>query len=530
MAILIVNDISNTKERLIMKKLRSILSTLGAIGLVSGFSMAYAQEWVGTTNVAPLPQVQQVSNAVPVQQAPQQYQQYYTPAPSYAAEVSYDELVRDVEFLKKELAKKSDKPDPKKAFTAPKVTGRVFMDSINVMNEDANRHGKSVLGFREARIGLTGEGYGFLDYKLELGFEDSLTATGNNVAPPIMDIHSHSISSSGTVNFKDVFLGIKYVPVLGYVRIGNQYVEDAGSEICNGTTNYTFMETPAPAGDQFMSRRLGISSRHLFARDRGRLFLGAFGARDFSRVHVVGDDNQGVVLNARLTYAPMFQRDGKCMFLYGGYYSFTDQSSRQVGVANTTLRPGGFRNTGLDQSLPGVADSVHKAGFETVYQNGAFCLQTDFFLRHFAGLNEITIPAAGARQHAIADATAYGGFVMGRYFLTQGDFRKYNLESAAWGSVNVTCPFFLFQRGNCNFMQGPGAWEVATYYGFMNTDDFKRNLPLYGTDHEIGVALNWYWNPQLKWALNYIHQEVVLNGANANRNADILAMSCRFHW
>ena len=80
-------------------------------------------------------------------------------------------------------------------------------------------------------------------------------------------------------------------------------------------------------------------------------------------------------------------------------------------------------------------------------------------------------------------------------------------------------------------MQGPGAWELATYYGILDNDDFT-NTTRYGTDHEIGIALNWYWNPQLKWALNYVHQmaDITTSTGNHKPNADIVGLSCRYHW
>ena len=496
-----------------MKKIQSILLTLGIIVLISGSSEVYGQGW-GEMSTVPAwqdpwqsYQVSNVSNempqfppqTMPVPPPPQQQAIPYYPAPNYTTDRSLGELTREVEDLKRELAKKSDKPDPSKGFTTPKISGRVFMDSVNIVDQDddgSSFRGHNSFGFREARLGAAGTAYDFLDYKFEIGFET------NNGA-----------------NFKDVFLGIKYVPLLGYVRVGNHFVEDAGSEISNSPTNYTFMETPAPAGDLFTSRRLGISSRHLFARDRVRLHLGTYGAKNVSGTHQWIDSNQGFLLNARLTHALMFQREGKNIFLYGGYYSFTDPSDANQRYAR--VRPGGWD---LDMgyfSSDISADHIQKAGFETVYQNGAFCLQTDLFMRHFSN-------AANS-----GDATMYGGFLMGRYFLTQGDYRKYSLENASWGSVTANRPFLLFQRGSSNFIQGPGAWEIASYYGFLNTDDFKNTgVTYYGTDHQIGAALNWYWNPQLKWTLNYIHQMAdITSGVDSYKpSVDVVALSCRFHW
>ena len=538
-----------------MKKLRLFFSTLGTLGVVFCISALNAQEWVEIPPVRSLPEIRQVSTEhlqnqpviLPVSgpgvaQTPmiQQQAAWPTPAPQYAQAndsyadlaAKYDLLSSDFAAMKKELAKKSDKSDPKKGFTSPKIGGRIFMDSVNVMdqNDDSVRGnggvaGQNYLGFREVRLGATGTAYDFLDYKIELGFEGTAQA-----------------------RFKDVFLGIKYVPLLGYVRVGNQYVEDAGSEICNGSTNYTFMEGPAPAGNQFTARRLGISSRHMFANNRVRLFTGVFGARDVSTTHIQSDDNQGFMYNARLTYAPMFRQEGKCMFLYGGYYTFTNPSDAEMSSNNEVSNIGGWGNISLTALHPGAfnAASRHKLGFETVYQNGVFCLQTDFFVKQYSDAEGITIGTAPNTQTTIyntlsGDRTTYGGFVMGRVFLTPGDFRKYNLENGCWGATSVRCPFMLFERGRFNVMQGPGAWEVATYYGFMNNDDFAGEnvggsvnaaTPRYGTDHEIGLALNWYWNPQVKWAFNYIHQmsDVTTNNIDRTPSADIVGMSCRINF
>ena len=496
-----------------MKKFQSILLSVGMVCIVLSFSMACGQEWGAMSTVPVWQGSWQVSNEVPqfppqtmpVPPPPQQpalpaQAIPYYPAPNYAADRSLDELAQEIDNLKRELAKKSDKPDPAKGFTAPRIGGRIFMDSVNIMNQDNGGltemgRGKNLLGFPVARLSASGTAYDFLDYNLELGFE-----------------------GKSEVFFRHVFLGINHVPVLGYVRIGNQFVEDAGSEICNPTTNFTFMDAPSPVGNQFTFRRLGVTSRHLFARNRVRMFFGAFGARDVSDIHMSNADNQGIILNTRLTHALMYQKEGRNVFLYGGYYAFTDPQS-----AKTNSRPIRWDLGVKTLTDDIVAENGHKMGFETAYQNGALCLQSDLFVRHFSGVNTTD-----------DDATMYGGFVMGRYFLTEGDYRKYNLENAAWGAVVANRPFLLFQRGSSNFMQGPGAWEVATYYGFLSTDDFKNvtGHAHYGTDHQIGTALNWYWNPQLKWALNYVHQmaNTTFKGQGYKPSMDIIALSCRLHW
>ena len=169
---------------------------------------------------------------------------------------------------------------------------------------------------------------------------------------------------------------------------------------------------------------------------------------------------------------------------------------------------------------------TQKAGFETIYQNGRFCLQTDLYLKHFSDID----------GKADGDATLYGGYVMGRLFLTKGDYRKYSMENGFWGALHVDHPFTMYQRGRVHYLQCTGAWELATYYGFVNSGDFSHIVNAtehYGTDHQVGVSLNWYWNPQVKWAFSYVHQTADLtNSAGVSRkpNMDIVGLSCRIHW
>ena len=434
-----------------------------------------------------------------------------------------NQLSMDVEYLRSQLEKKADKPSTSKGWSAPKVGGRFFIDYVTAANQDwdgvdigNNVATQNWFGYREARITMTGTGYDFLDYKLELGFEKN-----NNIA-----------------SYKDVFLGIQHVPILEYVRIGNQYVEDAGSEICNGTTNYTFMEAPAPVGQYFMSRRLGITSHHLFVDDRIRMFFGIYDATNVSDIHYAKDDNQGYALNTRMTMAPVFCQDGRRLLLVGAYYNFVDSSSANNGNSKRALafnRPGGwdvYNPTGVGDFF---SHQYQKAGFEAVCQAGRFCVQADLFLQHYADVNNNGVDHEGkpVAYANIGNQTNYGGFIMARWFLTQGDYRKYNLKSACWDGVEISRPFKFGDEYGVNWPSGCGAWEVAGMYGIHDTFVFStRFLPRDNdrmTNQQVGVALNWYWNSNVKWAVNYFHDmsKVRQTTNDYYPTGDFLGMSCR---
>jgi len=423
-----------------------------------------------------------------------------------------DQLSMEMAHLRSLLEKKADKPNTSKGWSSPKIGGRFFMDYVDVMNQDwnglpwgNNAAAQNWFGFREARLGVTGTGYDFLDYKLEFGFEKN---------------------ASSCPSYKDIFLGIQHVPVLEYVRIGHQYVEDGGSEICNGTTNYTFMELPAPVGQQFMSRRLGVTSRHLFAEDRVRMFFGVYNAANVSDSHYVKADSQGIVLNTRMTMAPVFCQDGRRLFLAGAYYNFVDSTA---GRSLAFSRPGGwdvYSFIGTPSSLGEFySDQYQKAGFEAACQVGRFCVQTDMFLQHYADVNNGTT--------GIGNQTNYGGFIMARLFLTRNDYRKYNLKSACWDGVEISRPFKFEDASGINCPSGCGAWELAGMYGVYDSFVFSTTVPAAVNanmvNQQVGAALNWYWNPNVKWALNYIHDmsKARDRGISYSPSGDYIGMSCR---
>ena len=428
-----------------------------------------------------------------------------------------DDLAAEIASMKSELAKKTDKP-ANKGWSSPKIGGRFFMDYINAMNSDWDGWDTALgthvatqnwFGFREARLCVTGTGYDYLDYKLELGFEKN---------------------ASSCPSYKDIFLGIQHVPILEYVRVGHQYVEDGGSEICTGTTNYTFMELPASLGQQFMSRRLGVTSRHLFVDDRVRMFFGVYGATNISDSHYQKADNQGIVLNTRMTMAPVFCQDGRRLLLFGAYYNFTESAS---GRSLAFCKPGGwdvYDPTGLGSFF---SNQYQKAGFEAALQAGRFCVQADMFLQHYADVNN---NGGAVPYESIGNQTNYGGFITARWFLTRNDYRKYNLKSTSWDGVEISRPFKFGDVGGVNWPTGCGAWELAGMYGVYDAFVFSTSVPAAADakmlNQQVGAALNWYWNPSVKWAVNYFHDMTKASyrgnrGSDFYPSGDYLGLSCR---
>jgi hypothetical protein len=203
-----------------------------------------------------------------------------------------------------QLQKSAAPPDTRRAWGAPRVSGRLFVDSINFANQNTesrlgNGNMQNVTGFREARIGVAGSGYSSFDYRVEVGFHQD----------------------AGRVALIDNWIGAKNIPLLGYVRAGH-FKPETGQYYVMGSTNISMMEYTGAANIFGLGRRIGISSENLFAQDRVRLFFGYFHneATDMNRRSI--GDNQGQVVNLRLSAAPWFAQEGKYVFHIGGNWQY----------------------------------------------------------------------------------------------------------------------------------------------------------------------------------------------------------------
>lgn len=442
--------------------------------------------------------------------------QIAVPQGYYAADVA--DWESRISSLESQLKKKQDKPDPQKGFTRV-IDGRVYFDSYNI-NQKGSSTGTGNLssrqdynGIRDLRIGVKGEGFGILDYKIDLCFIEA-TGNGNN-----------------GVNLKDVWLGIKNVPLLEYVRIGHYRIEE-GVSVLTGGTNTTFLEFDGR--DFATGRRLGISSRHLWAKDQIRFFAGFFYNNNIAtpgRYQL--RDNQGSITNLRLTFLSNVSRkdgkiDGKRFRLFGGNYSYFDANK----TAPSTYTASSFsqRFATVDQltlaSYTIPTNGYHKFGLEFASQNGPFSVQSEAYVNQY---NSVTI------NGKTKDRTIFGSYVTVRYFLT-GDYRKFSADNAAWGGVDLKHNLDLKKVGDHNFAEWLGGLEIAAKWGYAETSQlFNPDTPasFAGSVNDFTLGLNWYWSPQARWLFDYIHvvpSQIRAGQSRDHSDTDIFAASFRYNF
>ncbi|MCL2347495.1 MAG: porin [Planctomycetaceae bacterium] len=415
----------------------------------------------------------------------------------YASPVSADasDFGARISALEDSLKKKQDKPDSSKQFVN-KLGGRVFFDYYNFTNQDTNGttfpSQKDYFSVREFRLTLSGEGYKILDYKTEVDFG----------APSNSD---NAKNNPYSVGIKDVYLGIKHVPFLDYVKIGH-YKPESGLAYL-GSTNYsTAMEYPLPASTFSYGRRLGVSSTHYFADDRVRWFVGMFGdnARNFEYSKSYIGDNQGYIFNTRLTMLPLYDEKKKEFLHLGANWAYNDLATPNTSVS---LKPAGIPNAAAEVISGTIVTShISSGGVEMSYSHNRFGLQSELFTNSY-----------NSGRHL------YGGYVETRYFLSDAS-RTYDKATGTVGNVKMN------DGSNLNFLDENGlffpdtwgAWEWFGQWGFVDME----NLPNEGKTQMLVTGLNWFWNPNTRMVFEYIHSMPEKNSINGS--TDALGMSLRF--
>jgi len=415
----------------------------------------------------------------------------------------YGEMERMNDAITK-LQKDTAKPDTKKAWSAPKISGRIFLDSVNFMNQNdesrlRNGNMQNAAGFRELRLGAAGTGYDSFDYKVEFGFQ----------------------SDAGRVALVDNWVGVKNVPLLGYVRIGH-FKPETGQYYSMGTTNVSTMEYITPANVFGLGRRIGIASENLFANDRVRLFFGVFQNEATDMDRRSKRDNQGQVVNLRLTAAPWFEQEGKYLFHVGGHWSYV---STHNGRDTRSVTPGTF-SWGDTSLSSGAFDTEYsnRGGLELAYQCGRFSARSELFAGSFDGGEHL-----------------YGSYVELGYFLTN-DFRTYDLKSGLFGAPKMKRNFHPYKHGEWNLIDSWGAWQAVFQWGYTDMEDWRRAVNTTpaggvattsqygGHQNDFVAGLNWYWSPQMRWMFQYVRSEQCVGNAYSHRSQDIFGTSVRYNW
>ncbi|GJL79666.1 MAG: hypothetical protein NPINA01_26550 [Nitrospinaceae bacterium] len=299
---------------------------------------------------------------------------------------------------------------------------------------------------------------------------------------------------SGQTSFKDVYLGLIRLPVVGHFNVGH-FKEAFSLEELTSSNYDTFME------DSLMSafvpgRNIGAAFYNFALNQRATWAIGVFRPTGENPPRIRSDDGYNITL--RLTGVPVKLEKGRKLVHAGFGYSFSDSDGatfRFDSKPESNLTATNFVDTGAFS-----ARQAHRFGGETAVVFNSFSVQGEYTL---VKVN---------RPSGLSDVDFHGGYVMLSYFLT-GEHRKY--KSGVFSRVTP----------NKNFLEGRGlgALEVAVR---LSTIDLNAGGIAGGQEDNITAGLNWYLNPHVRVLFNYVHADIT--GAPAIDRGNLHVFQFRF--
>jgi phosphate-selective porin OprO/OprP len=337
---------------------------------------------------------------------------------------------------------------------------------------------------RRAILQADGAIYGQFDYVIEFDFANA-SNDNSGLQPPSF---GNLTSSPAPLN---VWMQIRDVPLLGYVRVGNQ-AKPIGLENNMSAAFLPFLER-SDNNDAFYGPfdngfALGITAQDWTESERVTWRYGVFQPA----TNVFGVALNKYTVGARVTALPWYEDDGRQLVHLGlGYWGGEIVQDQLRDRARPLLRnaPGFAVPVLVDTSeVPGSKQFTLAPEFALVL--GPFTVQAEY-----AG--QWLTQATTSKGQDQGTVFYNGGYVEVLYFLT-GEHQDYLRREGVFGRV-VPLHDYHWKKGDP--YHGCGAWQVGVRFSSLNLDDKGIQG---GKVYDWTLGLNWFLNPNMKFQLNYI--------------------------
>jgi phosphate-selective porin OprO/OprP len=297
-------------------------------------------------------------------------------------------------------------------------------------------------------------------------------------------------------DFKDVYLGLQKIPVIGHLRIGHQK-EPFSLEELTSSKYITFLERALPVAAFAPGRNTGIAAYNPVLDKRMTWAVGIYQETNDS-----GDafnDFDDFNLTLRLTGLPWYAEGGRKLlhlgFGYNRRFRDEDESGAQVRFRTrpeTHITDERLVDTGIIS-----ADNVDQINPEAAFVYGPFSVQGEYFW------NKVDSKEAD-------DPEFQGAYVYGSWFVT-GENRRYSTSSGAFSRVSPKKNFYPTKGG-------AGAWELTARWSYIDLND--KNIRG-GEENNLTAGVNWYLNPNVRFMFNYIYADLEDREGKEDGNANI---------
>jgi phosphate-selective porin OprO/OprP len=391
---------------------------------------------------------------------------------------------------------------------------------------------------RRVRLAIDGTAWNSVEFISQIEFAPTYSATtvlkssvlNPKSKPPLYSAQYFADLTTGyTASFQDVWVGVKDIPFLGRIRVGQMY-EPIGLEQQTVDNFTTFMEKALPQNALIPARNLGFLTENAVCNDRIGWQAGYFFAQQ------TGTPYNGVAADAtadlfspqldatdvavRLYALPWYEDNGAHLLHVGvGYeHKFRSDSTSpsnpgwldfssypEAYMFNPLVDTGYFMASGADVIDPEIA---------LVY--GPFSVQGEYT---WTFINNVALPSPGTSSSGPnwlftnRGASFTGWYAQASYFLT-GEHRPYYLEASSrnyQATFGRIIPNANFNPKTC----GLGAWEVAFRVSNLDLNDPAAGFTG-GNETDFTAGLNWYLNPNVMVKFNYIYATVGAHAAEKN--------------
>ena len=411
-----------------------------------------------------------------------------------------------------------------------RVGVKVFIDNVNIDQTPRNVIATGVpkefdyTGLTYLRLYTEGWVYENVDYKFEIECASNaiVPALGTlTVGPPAPTAPAAYTKNTivETIQLKDIYATIRYLPILGNLRLGH-FKEPFMLEELTSDEWLEFERRALPDG--FAPARKWGAMAFNYVNENKDLswFCGTF--RDaFSDSSFVERSNEGDWdICARTVWNPYYDEasDGRYLAHVGGDFiysgaggSVTSLNTFDPDSKSFSMTPEALTlNNWVSASV--LCSSFEEYDVEAAIVNGPLSVSGEATWVTFNDVN-----AAGGDALTGRTATVRGAYVQASYFLT-GENRGYDREFKRFSTVKPYEPFFRVRTcdGIC---MGKGAWELAVRLSYIDLNSPVSSgtgpQPAAVTGGEMTnttIGLNWYLNQYCRMWFDWVHNDLNRNG------------------
>jgi phosphate-selective porin OprO and OprP len=371
--------------------------------------------------------------------------------------------------------------------------------------------------FRRARLRADGLLWGWIDFVTEVNFANIQEASNTDNQPV-------QIGSVGLTSF---YLTFRELPGVGNVRVGHLKAP-VGLERSTGSNALYYMERSS-LYDAFLGPNNfqdGILVFDSYLDDRVTL-AAAFTRIGKNTTQSFGFDaaDGKYAGSVRLTGLPLYAEDGRALMHLGVGYQHQSLVDHKFDVASRPLLRAG---SGTNPDTPSVLATdpfFTPHGGDIVDLEwagiwGPFSLSAEYALTRatdvFSSFNGFTY--SGPR----GDVLYEGYYVEAGFFLTPGDYRRYDGKTGTWERTQPQT-VVEWTKGS-GWSGGLGAVQLVARFTYLDLVDGDPVLTSTsggaqaGKQRDMTLGINWYLNAQVWIMVNYVwtHIDSVDSKASGN--------------